>query len=545
MDVPTLLNWSDPFSVSTRNGIRSCRSAIPTEDFWKTWKEHKQTLMNANVSVFRHEQKGWTVYWWDAPKSNGVPERKLNHHPLAPSTEAKLRDYQVPIARASVAALMAPDIGAYLNSSAMGTGKTFCSCATVKDMDHRMLVVCRKAAFAAWQEVSDYFDFKKGHVTIINPELLRNGNTPIGTWQKEGKREVFFWRIPGDTVVVWDEVHNCGGTSSLNADCLMGLRRQRIKTLALSATAANSPAKLKALGYLLGLHQGIDFYPWTYKFGCADSRYGLKFTCGMSHHQIISPGGQKELERRQLVQMQQIHDLIFKTGKGIRISTSQIPGFPETVIIPTELAFDETERINAIYAEMERELKALAVRPSSPAGRALMVRARQQTELLKVPEIIEEARNAVEEGYSVAIFVSFTDTVRAIRERLKTNCVVVGGQTDAERFQAIADFQTDRERIIILNVQAGGESIGLHDLHGRFPRLSLISPSFWAESIIQALGRVCRDGALSKSIQRIIFAKGTIEEDAYKNFVEKQRRIAAFNGEFTVTDYDLQMKLAA
>jgi len=52
----------------------------------------------------------------------------------------------------------------------------------------------------------------------------------------------------------------------------------------------------------------------------------------------------------------------------------------------------------------------------------------------------------------------------------------------------------------------------LHDSEGSFPRVSLISPTFSAIDLKQALGRVHRADSRSKSIQKIVFAAGTVED---------------------------------
>jgi superfamily II DNA or RNA helicase len=544
IDVLNLLEWSEPVNRQTRGNMRSVRSASPTPEFWETWKDNKQELKNAGISVWRDEQTGtWQVDLWSDPVQKEAAKTSTVH---VPDAIAKLlRPYQVPLVADAVACFNRGDRG-YLNASGMGSGKTYVACAVARMMNLRPIIVCRKAAFSNWKHVTlSHFGFPPAQVTIINPEMLRTGRTPLGAWKiPAGKRkEVFYWQIPKDSLVIWDEVHNCGGDDTRNSAVIVSAYDQGHRILALSATGANSPLKMKALGYILGLHQYEDFYAFCYSHGCQEGTYGLKFTAGV--HWRTAKDEPEVLEEAQDRIMHRIHEKIFKKGRGVRLSTKDIPGFPETQIIPTGIEFDETDRMNMVYQRMLDELEH-SPDQSPMARRAIMTRARAEVELLKVPEIINEVKNALEEGMSIAVFVSFVRTAEELAKRLKTDCKIVGGQTQKERDQAIEDFQRDRERVIICNIQAGGESVSLHDTRGRHPRLSIISPSFWAESVIQSLGRVNRDGGMSKSIQKIIFALGTIEEDAYNNFLSKQRRIAAFNGDFIPTDGDLQsMKLAA
>src|SRR3990167_2120909 len=101
------------------------------------------------------------------------------------------------------------------------------------------------------------------------------------------------------------------------------------------------------------------------------------------------------------------------------------------------------------------------------------------------------------------------ETLNLLAEQLKTKTLIHGEQSAKERDKNIDDFQSDRERIIIANIRAGGIGISLHDVNGNHPRVSLISPTQSATNLIQALGRIHRSGGKSKSLQRIIFAANT------------------------------------
>jgi hypothetical protein len=66
---------------------------------------------------------------------------------------------------------------------------------------------------------------------------------------------------------------------------------------------------------------------------------------------------------------------------------------------------------------------------------------------------------------------------------------------------------------MLAQIAAGGQSVDLHDTDGRFPRTALICPTYSATEFKQVLGRVCRAGGKSRSLQRVIFAAGTVEEE--------------------------------
>ena len=93
----------------------------------------------------------------------------------------------------------------------------------------------------------------------------------------------------------------------------------------------------------------------------------------------------------------------------------------------------------------------------------------------------------------------------------------------------IESFQDNRTKVILCALQAGGVGVNLHDLSGDAPRVSLISPSYSAIDLRQALGRIHRAGAKSPAIQKIIFAKDTVEEDVCYAVRAKLRNLDLIN----------------
>jgi hypothetical protein len=110
----------------------------------------------------------------------------------------------------------------------------------------------------------------------------------------------------------------------------------------------------------------------------------------------------------------------------------------------------------------------------------------------------------------------------------KDTVTVVGGQKTAEREAGIAAFQGNRARVLIANLAAGGVGISLHDLHGTHPRTALILPGNDPRLLKQALGRVWRQGG-SPSLQRILYAAGTVEERLADRMEQKLRNLDLLN----------------
>jgi SNF2 family DNA or RNA helicase len=192
---------------------------------------------------------------------------------------------------------------------------------------------------------------------------------------------------------------------------------------------------------------------------------------------------------------------------------------------------EDAQKINEVYADMERELAKLAKasKHDAVAEAVAQLRMRQQVELVKVPLFVEMAEEALEDGFSVVIFVNFTDTLNAIATRLNTTCIFDGKTPDKVRDRNVELFQGDKERVILVNIQSGGAGLSLHDLNGKFPRMSIVSPTWSPVLVRQALGRIWRDDAKTKSIQRIVCVANTVEENVCHNMQQKLNNLDMLN----------------
>ena len=86
-----------------------------------------------------------------------------------------------------------------------------------------------------------------------------------------------------------------------------------------------------------------------------------------------------------------------------------------------------------------------------------------------------------------------------------------------------------KKRVLLVSLQAGGAGISLHDVNGIAPRHAIISPSYSAIDLVQAVGRIWRAGSKSKATQRIVYAAGTIEEEIAASVTAKIANIENIN----------------
>lgn len=414
----------------------------------------------------------------------------------------KLLPYQQPHADAVLAALTAN--GLAFDGSDPGVGKTYVAAEVAKRTGRQVVVVCPKVSIPAWRRVLEGFGVTV--VDVVNYEKLRTGNTPHGHWEPKKR---FVWALPKQTLLIFDEVHRCKGKNSLNAEMLRDAKG--LPMLLLSATLAENPMELRAVAHIAGLCEWHGFWSWLLKNGCRKGRFGLEFN------------------KKRVDVLAALHEELFrKRGSRIRIADLG-DQFPETQIAAEALDFGDD--VGKIYDEMEAELAALdAAAANDKPAQALTIalRARQAVELCKVPGIVQLAEDFLEDGKSVVIFTNFVATLDALCNKLKTDCAIHGGQSAEDRHSCIDRFQSNAERVIVVNIQAGGVSLSLHDVHNTNPRVALVCPTYSGTELRQALGRVHRSGG-SKSLQRILFAAGTIEEKICLKVQAKLERMDIFN----------------
>ena len=416
----------------------------------------------------------------------------------------------------------------FLCSAHTGSGKTVMALQTVKDLGLPSLIVCPKIAISQWLSTAQRMDVPKNLILgVVNPENLITSKKNKFYRHDEG------WLVGHDTpsLLVWDEVHrSCSGADSKSALALARWCSKKMpegnKVLAMSATPFETPLKLRALGYLMGFHRFVerDFYDWCRKHACSMVPIGryprirqvFAFTTNKARAEEVMRIIRKDMGERFL-----------------SIGPDEIPGFPDEVkeVCLVDLAKKDHDALVRAYEEMPPQMQHM-----SQDDMVKTLRLRQQAEWCKASVLAEMAANYVEDGYSVFIAISFSDSRKRIEDELTKRGVkyasIYGGQRDSERQAGIDSFQRNETHVMVGMMQACSVALSLHDeLHER-PRVSLISPSYSASDVIQALGRIRRVGGTTAT-QKIVLAAGSVEERVAEAV---QRKIDCIG---TLSDRDL------
>ena len=311
------------------------------------------------------------------------------------------------------------------------------------------------------------------------------------------------FKLPGNILFIFDEAHKCKNHKTNNGRLLYKLSKvPGVKIALLSATVVDKPEFFKLPGCVLGFYKDIG--------------------SGKHWLQKISKGFENPMEA--------VHKLIYPDyASRIRIVDLENE-FPDNHIIAENIDMENAAEIEAQYAIIQEALQVLKSKEeNSTCALAIILYARQQIELLKVPVFVRLTNELVAEGKHVALFVNFTDTLLSLGEHLGTKCFIYGEQKIEERDANIQSFAENKDKIVICNIRAGGVGISLHDTDGKYPRVALISPTWSAQDLIQVLGRVHRANCKSPVEQKIIFCNGTFEEKIAKIIQSKVKNIGFLN----------------
>jgi superfamily II DNA or RNA helicase len=423
---------------------------------------------------------------------------------------AQLLAYQVPHVKHLLEVLKTRQSA--LDASNPGIGKTYSATAISALLKLQLFVVCPKSVINIWRKVAKLFRVKI--LGVSNYESLKiciyydstgsRGVCPYIEVLDGG--EGFKWKLPEETMVIFDEVHKCKNIKSANSKLLTSSKYGSHKILMLSATVADKPEYMANVSYILDI--------------CTNIRI---FSIYLKSLKMLNPSDST---------MMALHKKIFP-HRGARLKIEDLGDlFPRNQIVPETYTMDEDieKQIQQQYELLNVAVQDLKKKESeATCYLARIIRIRQKIEALKVKAFLELIQDFRDNGYSVVVFTNYRDTLNLLENKLNTGCLIHGQQTLAERDLSVDSFQNNTKDVILCQIQAGGVGISLHDIHGGHPRVALISPTWSAQDLVQALGRIHRANGKTPCLQRIIFCANTIEEQIAENLQVKINNYAQIN----------------
>jgi len=414
-----------------------------------------------------------------------------------------------------------------LDASDTGTGKTYATIALCNLLKLTPFIICPKSVINTWINVAKLMDVEI--LGLSNYEKLKGckyytsnfeiANCPyIDKTKKEKGKEEFLFQLPLDTIIIIDEAHRCKNHKTVNSKMLLAMRESGRKMVLLSATITDKIDCFRPFGVAFGFYNDVK-------------KYKIWLRSKLKSKKILLDKLKKEndITSDQDIALKIIHDSIFPK-MGSRMKIKELGDlFPKNQIIAKCYYSDDHEKVTELYNMINQALDDLKDKEKKSSALGEIMRCRMRIEMFKLPIMLDLIDDALEEGYSVAIFVNFKDSMDYLCHHLKEECSLIHGEQSIEDRQFnIDNFQSNKTKIIISIIQAGGVGISLHDLHGR-PRMSLISPSWSGTDVVQALGRIHRAGSKTPALQRIVYIAESYEEVICQKLSSKLTVLSGIN----------------
>jgi superfamily II DNA or RNA helicase len=456
--------------------------------------------------------------------------------------EEKLLKYQIPHYYQLEEVLKVRNCA--LDASDTGTGKTYVAIALAYSLNKKPFIVCPKSVIPNWIAVAktlgvelfgiaNYellkgckyynskmekldFPYVKKYRKIISNDSNRNDSKQTDEdLSKKPIIEDYAFTLPNDVMVIFDEAHRCKNHKSVTSRLLLSIVKCKCKLLLLSATLSDKIKCFKPFGVVFGFYDDVKkFNMWIRKIIKSQTVYFQK---------------KKDLMTLDQKYLDVIHRKLFP-DYGSRMKIKELGSmFPSNQVLSQSYMSQDQEAIQEQYDIIQDAFEALKQAETRSEGLGKLIRARMKIEMLKVPIMLDIIEEAIDSNYSVAVFVNYVETMNFLAHFFVTDCLIHGDQTMEERQDSIDQFQSNRSKIIIANIQAGGVGISLHDIHGGHPRMSVISPTWSGQDIHQVLGRIHRAGSQSPALQRIVFVAGTYEERICELIQKKLINITGIN----------------
>jgi superfamily II DNA or RNA helicase len=477
-----------------------------------------------------------------------------------------------------------------LDASDTGTGKTYVSIYVCQQLNLIPFIICPKSVKNTWTTILGGLGYKPNEYWVTNYESLYTKKSIVGFDQETKKFTWNFDSFPeikkhkSRILFIYDEAHRCKNIDSNNCQIAIALQEHRVKILLLSATLADKIEFFLPFGLILGFYKDLGSgLIWMSNLNNSPvlinkkifNEYGSRmkksdtqniFSNNKIYFNSIFIENQFEIEQKydRIYKLMEFAKKIKKekpapTNKkkekkenkedgeegeeGIKIEVGDKDEDDVDIanIKATDILVADDDGNLEIENGLEDEDNKLTPRQQY---RVEIMSLRQEIELLKVNTMANMATEHIKKNKSVVIFVNFTKTIIKLKERLNTDCVIWGLQDIEARNKSIDDFCSDKSRVIICNIKAGSEGISLHDTIGKYPRVSIISPTWSAQDLLQALGRIHRAMGKTDCVQEVIYCKNTVEEHMGQTIKNKINNIRLVNdGKITVKNDNLETLL--
>ncbi|MFI5532472.1 DEAD/DEAH box helicase [Kitasatospora sp. NPDC051853] len=421
------------------------------------------------------------------------------------------------------------------NFSVPGAGKTRVALAVFAALRERgdverMLVVCPKSAYEAWQDESSTCFRDPLDVRIMGAGVPEPADVLVVNYERLGRAQYALaeWIGRAPVLLVLDEAHRMklGGAGVYGAACL-ALGPLSHRRLILTGTPAPNGAKdLESLLSFVWPGHGRRVVAQAVGGGdlAEASRVLRPLYTRTTKRELGLPPMQVRLK---LLPMPELHREIYDAmeGRFTARALAERASFHSLARSVLRLLMAATSPALLVEGSSRFEPLALRVPPLSvPEGDPLYALL-QKLPRYETPPKYEEARSIVranaERGRKTLVWASFVRSITTLEELFAEHspAVVHGGTPDRE--EQLRRFREDREcAVLISNPATLGEGISLHQVcHDAV----YIDRDFQAGRFLQSIDRIHRLGLPPDTLTRVtvLASEGTADVKVAARLAEK------------------------
>ena len=478
------IQFGQPERVDTKSGPKMLRKAQPNEEFWAAWRSQKDAIKANGYGVGKWEGR-WEVTHWqdpddvpsDAEKTENIAaSRAMDADIEIPVPEGK---QYMPFQKAGIKFIIEHDN--VLLADEMGVGKTIQTIGAINYLGlDRILVIVPASLKLNWRNefeawlTEDYpihivkdgknWPYEGGRgIVIMNYDILKKHAAALREYE---------WDM-----IIADEAHYLKNQRTQRAKYLAGHRdkvvdengysvkdergkvkyEQKIAPIAAKRrvllTGTPLTARPKDLFALLNYLDSLNwpnFFKFCMRYSDAHHNgYGWDFS------------GASNLD--ELQQRLRSTIMVRRLKKDV---LSELPAKRRQTIVFEASSRAEKEALKA-EAELREELEKVIDDLDGGKGFAFeeISKIRHQTAMAKLPKVIEQVKDMLENGEPLVVFGHHRDVVGGIRDALAEDghkCVLIDGGTPAQARQDSVDaFQNGEADVFVGTMGAAGVGLTL------------------------------------------------------------------------------------
>ena len=413
---------------------------------------------------------------------------------------------------------------AYIDTSQMGTGKTFIVMAVAAHYKLPILVIAIKSAMDMWKRETEKYNIPL--LGVITFQTLR-GNDRSGCNHPYLTRENGEYHptselmelIKSKILIVFDETHklkNPGTAQSRAGHCLVKevVRQNSGSRVALlSATPIDKPEHIEPFCKLAGIVTRDKMY----EFPSRNNPVLLGMKQVVNKCMEINPDETNRIANNvSSADKSQMQSILYNLY--IKVLRDQITSSMPKLIIDAEqdlangfykMLPDDILAVNTGLNAISRSITDVDKKSSFWAT---ITKSMKIVEFGKLRTLIRLAKESLNnnEDCQVILFVWYSYSIEYLAEHLAEYCpmIMVGKTSSDNRTDVIKRFQSDNNtnRLIIANTAVGGTGISLDDQFGNRPRFVFGIPNYNITDLHQATGRIYRQNTKSKAVVRFIYS---------------------------------------